>query len=84
MKRKYTARGMIYLLSGITGLIAGLAMLIMFSSVWFIGLFLIFVGLGYLVRALMNREDIKEEYEQPLIDTAPQNEDNSGFNKTKI
>jgi uncharacterized membrane protein HdeD (DUF308 family) len=54
MKRKYTARGIGHLVSGIVGLIAGLAMLIMFAYVWFIGLLLIFAGLIYLGLALRN------------------------------
>ncbi|MCX6667038.1 MAG: DUF308 domain-containing protein [Euryarchaeota archaeon] len=80
MKRKYTARGIGHLVSGIVGLIAGLAMLIMFAYVWFIGLLLIFAGLVYLGLALRNREYVTEEHEKPLIGATP-NEDDSGFNK---
>jgi len=80
MKRRYTARGIGHLFSGIIGLIAGLAMLIMFASIWFIGLLLIFVGLGYLGFALKNREYVTEEHEKPLIDATP-DEDDSGFRK---
>jgi len=72
-----------FLFSAIIGIIAGLYVLFALSDIWFLGLLLIFTGLIYLGRALMNREYVKEEHEKPLIDAVPQNEDDRRFNKTK-
>ena len=66
-KSVWKPKGIMYLVSAIVAVIAGVYIMVAVPEIWFIGVLIIVAGLVYLALAYRNKEKVPEEHEKPLM-----------------
>lgn len=78
MAKTWTFRGFSLLISGAVGILLGLWMIATIPAGSIYGVFILLIGIIFVLYGLFSRKEIREESEKPLIDVATDsnNDDN--------